>query len=216
MHRFFHRVLKSCAVPDKGRLFSGKGKTSFHGKRGRNIGFFLSLLSAAALRKGGSPFKEKQDIFNALTVEELNTYFLEVFDTAEVIVNYLGAQRLEQIYTQDQIEALFLLNRFSQEQLEDLGYDIPDMGCPGEYRTFDKSDLYGTQTKQLLLEHFQDKKSKKKQKKTAQSKKVIFEELPKEKRDAIKAYFKDCGLDLDAVANEYLKAEKRAEEESEK
>jgi hypothetical protein len=43
----------------------GKGKTSFHEKRGRNVGFgiFSPPLSAVALCKGGNPFQEKRGIF---------------------------------------------------------------------------------------------------------------------------------------------------------
>ena len=52
------------SVPDKGRWFSGKGKTSFHEKRSRNVGsgIFSLPLSAVALCEGGNPFQEKRSI----------------------------------------------------------------------------------------------------------------------------------------------------------
>ncbi len=66
------------AVPDKGRWFLGKGKTSFHEKRGRNVGFgiFSSPLSAVALCKGGNPFQEKRGIFKVKdsTLSVISTY----------------------------------------------------------------------------------------------------------------------------------------------
>ena len=57
----FLRKIKT-AVSEKGRWFFGKGKTSFHGKRVRNIGsgIFSSPLSAAAVSKGGNTFQEKR------------------------------------------------------------------------------------------------------------------------------------------------------------
>ena len=59
-----NRALFFGAVSDKGRWFLGKGKTSFHEKRSRNVGsgIFSLPLSAAALCKGGNPFQEKRSI----------------------------------------------------------------------------------------------------------------------------------------------------------
>ena len=50
-------------VPDKGRWFLGKGKTSFHEKRSRtSASVYFPPLSAVALCEGGNPFQEKRSI----------------------------------------------------------------------------------------------------------------------------------------------------------
>ena len=147
--------------------------------------------------------KEKQDIFNTVTVQDLNEYMLKILDTNEIIVNYMGDRQPNQMYNSEQIEALFLLNRFTPEQLlEHFEYQVPDMGCPGEYVEYKQLENGAKQAKssQLLIQHFENKKRTRKKKEKNKVKKIIFEDLPKEKRDMIKEYFKSEGFDLDEVA----------------
>lgn len=147
--------------------------------------------------------KEKTDIFNTITVDDLNQYLVKIFDTEHVIVNYIGDREPEQLYTPQQIQALFMLNRFTREQLKALyNYDVPDMGCPGEYEYYDEKNPWEISSKQLLIEHFEKKKRGRKKK---QPKVPKFEELSEEKRELIKNILKQEGFDLDLVSQEILK-----------
>ncbi len=145
--------------------------------------------------------KEKADTFKFLSCEDLNNYIDKVFDTAEVIVNYCGGKEKEELYSPIQIQALFLLNRFTKEELEDyFEYEVPDMACEGDYKLNKLAPTIYT-TKESILNHI--KSSNKSRKKSKSPAKKGFNDLSKANRKLIIDLFKKNGIDLDEIAEEF-------------
>ncbi len=105
--------------------------------------------------------REKRNIADFITKNDVNSYMEKVLGTNQVIVNVVGNKTRDEMYNIDQIQALFALNRYSREELKKyFNYDVPDMGCPGEFIVLDKKQNKFVNT-QLMLEHFDDDKVKK-------------------------------------------------------
>ena len=164
--------------------------------------------------------KERKDTFSFLNYKDLDDYMLKTLN-ANVIVNYIGNRKAYQMYNAEQIQALFLLNKFTEEELEELyGYKAPDMGCPGEYQDYKEvaKNFFMHLSSQKLIAHYQEKKKQKQAKKAQQEvKPKTFEELPLEKRNRIKEILKeDLNIDLDTLNDQIESAIESAEEELEK